>query len=673
MRRRTVISSAVLALAVPPGTAYASGSPGRVAASASEIGPLLFDTTILGGAFGRGPGGEQWVYTVASGEVGVFFALDAVSGEQMARFELPAAGGSWGLTVAPDSTVYVGTWPNAHLYRYVPGADRIQDLGQPPGFTGEPFAIWRVTTDAGGNVYGGTSGNQPGDGRVFGYDPTTGEVTDYGVGYPGDGIVRSVAYGHERVYAGTGPSLHLVEVDPRTGLNREIPLPDGARDRQPPDQYIYDVQVYGDYLLARAEPSKTLYVYDLAAGVWVDEQAGVRGFDFAAAGSNGGVWMVKDGELHHYDPTTAGSTGTGLEVPETRGLGWVRVPNKGFPRLSLAALTGDGDAWIYNPQTGRSRWHSPDIDPQPVTLRSIGRGPDGRIYASSYLSGGLAGFDPATGQTWQYPSGVGQAGTIATAGDRLYLGIYPSARLLSFDPREPFNYGANPIEHFSLFEHRQDRVFAIEPAGDRVALGTVAAAGASEGTLTFFNPETDEHEVHPSPVPGTNLASLAYDPAAGVLYGGAGSYLFAWDAAAGEAGWTGDLGRGVVSALQLAPDGHIWALTSTGWLLEIDTANPAQGPLRAAELYPGLQWDLDVDALLRHSRLLLDADGYLYGTTLGQLFRIDPATLDPANPQPETLVSDAYLLAADDAGDLYFARGTRLFTYARPAGTGLPS
>jgi streptogramin lyase len=646
--------STALRAALPPimlvGCLLATPTVQPQQAVVREIGSMLFNKTILGGAVGRGPKGEQWAYTVASGEIGVFFVLDAVSGKQIASFPLPDAGGSWGQAVAPNGTVYIGTWPNAHLYRYVPGAANVEDLGQPPGFEGEPFAVWRVDTDEEGNVYGGTSGNTPADGRAFRYDPVTATFTDYGAVSPGNGIVRSVAFSGGHLYLGSGPTRRLSQIDVETGVNTEIPLPDDA----PADQYVYDVEVHGELLLARTEPSKTLFVYNLATDRWVDEQANVLGFDFAPPGRLGGTWLVKDEELHHYDLRTFTMTGTGFATSWTRGLDWVRVGERRFPGLSLVSLTGEGDAWIYNPHTGASRQFTPEIDGQPVTLRSVGLGPDGDIYVSSYLSGGLAAYDPGEDAVRQYPPGVGQAGTIATHQDRLFLGIYPSARLLSFDPSQPFDSGVNPIDHFDLAAYRQDRIFAITSIGNRIAIGTVAAAGAPEGTLTIFDPATGSYDVHSGIVSGANVASLAY--ANGVLYGGAGGQLFAWNVDAAEVMWQVGLGMGTISALTVASEGHVWGVTSSGRLFELDPQT--QTVSRAKELYPGETWDENVDALLRHSRVLLDENGYLYGTTLGHLFRINPATLDV-----ETLADGAYLLAQDRAGNFYFARGPSLFVY----------
>lgn len=620
----------------------------------TNLGPMLLNKTVLGGVFGPGLNGEQWGYCVTTGEVGAFNVFNALSGKKIASYLLPEAGGSWGMAVDPDGRVYIGTWPNAKLFRFTPWSDGIEDLGQPHGFEGEPFAIWRIVTDPEGKVYGGVSGSTPNDGRVFKYNPETSLFTDYGVALEGNGTVRSIALSGDRLFAGSGPArCGLTEINLLTGAKKEISLPRSAQA----GQYVYDAQVIGNRLLIRTEPLKKLLVYDLPRSKWVDEQTHVAGLDFAPSDGTD-TWIVKDLKLQHYHLRTFKTEDTGIAVETARGLDWISLNDKSFPGKSLISLTVKGDAWIYNPQSGKVKYFTPEIDPQPVTLRSIARGPDGNIYASSYLSGGLARFNPVKKEKEQFPYGVGQAGTIAAVGEKLILGIYPSAHLLSFDPSKPFNFGENPIDHFNLFNYSQDRIFAIEPAGEQIAVGTIPAAGSYDGSLTIFDPATQTKEVFPGIIPGEGVGALEYDEK-GTLYGGAGNTLFSWDMKAAKMRWSTDPGLGNISAIQRNGNGHLWVLTGTSQIFEFDPLT--QQVLRSTQLYPNQSWDDKVDALLRCSRLLVNPDdGLLYGTTLGNFFRFDPKTFTA-----KTLDKNAYLLAQDALGHFYFARGADLFLYEK--------
>ncbi|SEG88065.1 hypothetical protein SAMN05444920_106180 [Nonomuraea solani] len=97
----------------------------------------------------------------------------------------PTVGG-WAAATATDGRIYLGTYPNSILYRYVPGQTTVTGLGRAEG--GYSF-IWDLEPGAGGKVYGGTSTRgalgvnpvyAPGASAViFSYDPVTGDVLPY--------------------------------------------------------------------------------------------------------------------------------------------------------------------------------------------------------------------------------------------------------------------------------------------------------------------------------------------------------------------------------------------------------------------------------------------------------------------------------------------------------------
>lgn len=54
--------------------------------------------------------------------------------------------------------------------------------------------------------------------------------------------------------------------------------------------------------------------------------------------------------------------------------------------------------------------------------------------------------------------------------------------------------------------------------------------------------------------------------------------------------------------------------------------------------------------------LVYGEDGYLYGTTLGKVFKLDSETWEM-----KVLADNAELFAQDVDGDIYFARGAELY------------
>ncbi|MFC7720403.1 NHL repeat-containing protein [Nonomuraea recticatena] len=126
---------------------------------------------LLGGVVAPGPGGKTVIWSASSGVPAHLNAVDPATGAEVARFDLPDAGGAWAVDATPDGSVYAGTYGNSHLFRWTE-KDGVKDLGNP--LQGETF-VWTLAAGEGATVYGGTS---PG-GRLFGYDPATG-VRDYG-------------------------------------------------------------------------------------------------------------------------------------------------------------------------------------------------------------------------------------------------------------------------------------------------------------------------------------------------------------------------------------------------------------------------------------------------------------------------------------------------------------
>lgn len=59
-------------------------------------------------------------------------------------------------------------------------------------------------------------------------------------------------------------------------------------------------------------------------------------------------------------------------------------------------------------------------------------------------------------------------------------------------------------------------------------------------------------------------------------------------------------------------------------------------------------------------RFLQFDDGYLYGQVRGDIVKINPDTLEH-----EVLAEDTKLFAMDPDGNIYFARGTKLYQYDR--------
>ncbi|TWD81000.1 outer membrane protein assembly factor BamB [Kribbella amoyensis] len=625
------------------------------AVTITEIGEPVHNLAVYGAAFGPRPDGGSNAYIVARGNPGALSVVDAGTATVTATYELPGASGSWGGVAVDDGTAYIPA--DAKLFRYRPGSDHVEDLGIP--LAGETTA-WRAATD-GRRVFVGT---YPG-GKLYSYDHNTGKIRDYGQVLPGEQYARSVAVAGDKVYVGLGTVAKLAEVDIRTGARREIPLPEKYRT----ETFVYDVNAARGHLIARTANANRMLVYDLGSDTWEADLGTGKGVDASPADPDGNVYYVAgDGKLTAYNlrtgelrPTTRTGMGT------ARGFGWATVDDPAYPGKTLVTADFSGNLTYYNPRTGASKVASTKLPGRPTQLQTIHAGPDGRIYASSYPSGGMSIYDPATA-TISENSVLGQVEGFGNWNNKLYAGVYPGAHLFEFDPSKPVQRGTNPREFAALTSDHQDRPFAIAGAGDRLAVGTIPDYGQLGGALTLVDPATGAKEVHRNVVPDQSVTALTtYD---GLVYGGTGIWgglgstptqtegkLFAFDPATGTKVWEGVPipGEKAITGLIVGPDGHLWGGT-VGKLFEFDPVT--RTVLRTIDVTP---FDWNVDHVWRSVHLAFAPDGSLCGN-----FRFTIACVDPATGAVDTLVTDAddvWTMGTD--GTIYFGRGATMYRLVR--------
>ena len=634
-------------------------SVGLMPGTVTRLGTPVRNVAANSAAYGTTPDGREVAYLGQNGSPAQLAQIDAHTGDLLAATALPGAAGVWALTVAPDGSVYAGTFSGGQLFRWIPGAGNAVSLGVP--LSGETY-IWDLVFDGEGNLYGGT---YPA-GKVFRYNLATGQVRDYGQLVADAQYARSVAWARGKVYVGLGTQrAQLVELDPGSGATREIPLPEPAASAG----MLYDLDAHRQFLFARTTDASSLVVYDLTMRRWVADLGATAGNAVSPPGLNNKVYYMKDGTLTSYDLRTGAVQPTNFTgLFSARGFGWVHLDTAEFPGNTLVSADSAGRVRLYNPTTGSRRTIESDAPAQPATIASTAIGPDGRVYVTGYQAGGFAVYDPATGAMSQYPRAtVGQAEGMLAAFDRLWLGVYPGAHILEFDPTQPFGYGTNPSEPFSLTAEEQDRPFALTATSDRLAIGTVPGYGQLGGALTLYQPATGEREVHRNVVQDqsitalTNIGDIVYSGTS--VYGGLGippaaqdSVVFAWDARTGTKLWqtTPIPGERAITSLITGPDGHLWGIT-VGMLFEMDPATGAV--LRTKKLYD-FEFT-DGYSVWSSGKLGVAPDNSLTAQIIGgTLLSIDPATL-----RTTELASGVSRPAFALNGDVYFVRDTDLYVY----------
>ncbi|MEV0148014.1 MULTISPECIES: hypothetical protein [unclassified Nonomuraea] len=561
------------------------------------------------------------LYSVTSSASGpaILGVRNAADASLVAERPLPLALGSWAVTVAPDHSVYVGSY-NAtagamgRLFRYDPATDEVRELGI--AVPGETF-VWTVAASPDGTaVYGGTSPN----GRLFRHDTATGRIDDLGSPVPGEQYIRDLAIAEDgTIYAGVGAqSMKVAVLRPDGTLVKVIDPPITGSG------YAYDLDVVGRHLLVRfgtTTGTNPMGVYDLAAGAWRDVVDDIDSLTVGGGRHGHQVYLVQGDELVTYDLRTRKTTKLGftdLGGGAARILGW----NGG----TLVGTSSTGRVWHYDRHRRRGRLFDSTLTGQPVSIRSMGVGPDGRIYAGGFFTGGLAAYDPATGASQFWPN-VGQSEAIVTHKGKLYLGVYPGARIYEFD-------GAEPRKLLELAGQEQDRPFALVSAGDWLAFGTVPKAGSVGGALGLLDPATGRTVIRRDLIPGQSIIALAYRD--GVLYGttsafgatgvpqGDAAHAFAYDIATDTLRWTttpvpGDLALGSIT---FDGDGRLWGLSPDA-LFELD---PATGRALRTVKHQTYPWSTATQVWL-DTNIEPGRDGRLYGKVQGKAYRIDRATM----------------------------------------------
>ncbi|MEV0385492.1 hypothetical protein [Nonomuraea sp. NPDC050643] len=649
MRVIAVALLTALSLTVPAQAETAAAPPTGCGFQNLGTLPLTGATTAGTALDARHPQGPR-VYSVTSSASGpaMLGIRNARDGRLIGERPLPLALGSWAVTVAPDHSVYVGSY-NAtagamgRLFRYTPSTDQVSELGIP--ISTETF-VWTVAASPDGSaVYGGTSPT----GKLFRYDTATGGYTDLGSPVPGDQFVRDLAVGENgTVYAGVGASSMKVAIlSPGGAVQRVI---------EPPIEgtgYAYDVDVVGRYLLVRFVTStgaNPMGVYDLGTRRWMDVVEDVDSLTVGGGRHGDDLYLFQDDELVKYHLKTRKITKlgfTGYGEGAARPLGWLGH--------TLVGTSSTGRIWHFDRKTGQGRLLDGTLTGQPVSIRSLGTGPDGRVYAGGFFTGGLAAYDPATGETQSWQN-VGQSEGIVTHKGKLYLGVYPGARIYEFD-------GTAPRLLLDLGGQEQDRPFAMISAGDWLAFGTVPKSGTHGGALGLLDPATGRTVIRRDLIPGHSIIGLAYRD--GIVYGATSAFggtstprgeavAFAYDIATDSLLWQttpvpGDLALGSIA---FDGAGRLWGLTPDS-LFELD---PATGRTVRAVQHQTYPWSSATQVWLDTN--LVFHKGYLWGKVQGKAYRIDPGTMALA------LIARpiSNLLLGPD-GHLYLSRFENFYTY----------
>lgn len=661
MRRLVAALTALVVVAVPAQQARAGNAAGEL----THLGQPILQVLSVDQALGSGLDGEPQAYFVVAGNANTpaeFAAVDIRTHRTVFDIRLPAGTTSWAVEYsAAERAVYFGmSDATGLLYRWRVGSTTVESLGAP--IPGEQ--IWTIDIAPDGTVYGGT---YPG-GRLFSYDPASSSVHDFGQVIADETYLRSVEATATTVWFGTQPHAKFASMDRATGAVTPIAIPEpyaswgGAA--------TYDIFDRGSRLFVRITGSggSVMLVRDQTSNTWVNQIAnpGTRAVSPTNPADGRTVYLrLSTGQIGAYDLSTDTYSPIGWAPNAIPGdFAWIDMANPEFPGLSLAFTYYYGRIYVLNLATRKGDYHQAQVMGAANPLTAISTGPDGKVYVGAFLSPpGMSRLDPATG-SFSLLSSAGQVEGYGVHNGRLLYGRYPGANLYRFDPARPWAMGTNPGAATAVGAE-QDRPKAFASLDHRVAVGSVPVSGVLGGALSLWDPASGAIETHRSVIPDQSVVSLAVH--GGVVYGGTSIYggygvdpvakqalLFGFDPATGKVVYKESVvERAVaVSGLTAAPDGHLWGLAGTT-LFEFDPGN--RRIVHRKELFADTGGERYGDGLT-----LAFVGDRLFGTAQGKLFEVNPGNwhvtiLDTTH--------DLFKLTAHD-GSLYLIGGqTSVYRY----------
>ncbi|GIP38962.1 hypothetical protein J31TS4_22420 [Paenibacillus sp. J31TS4] len=614
--------------------------------------------------------GKPVLYSVFKGRgetPTVFAVIDALSREVLGTYPMPGVEAAWGVKVATDGQVYIGTHYNGGLYRYNPGTKQFDYLGQ----FGSETHVFSMVAGPNGKIFAGT---YPG-GRLYEYDPAAGAIQDLGRPDPEEKYLRSLAYDAERnvLYAGAGGTKsRIYKIGPdgsKKGLLSTL-IPGGGDSYAWPygmdfeEDRLFVKFSNGDLLVVR--PDDTIDYYDPAG---MDIHSGQVA---AIPGQPGRVLFTLGANFYAYDSASRSSelvakVEGGVNFQDGR---FVDLQSPEWPGQTFVGLGSYGNVMYYNQDTGRTAVQPVQYEGAPILIQSIHQGTEGKIYAAGYMSG-FTSYDPATGAVSE-TNPLGQIESSAIRNGKLLLGAYAGGRVLEYDPNQPFS-AQNPRQLFDLRAYDQDRPFAMvyDEEHDRLFVGTVPNTTSLQGALAMYDFATGRLEVFRNLALNQSVISLAYKDGlvyvGTTVYGGLGTSgptetnakLVVFDPATKRKVFETIpvSGRKGVTGLTIAPDGSLWGVAED-MIFKFDTASrKVVSKIAKLRRYSasGTTWTW---GFLRFA-----PDGNLYGTSRGQFFMVKPETLE------FVMLNGSYgnYLNIDASGHLYFSdNDTTLWKYTPP-------
>lgn len=483
--------------------------PALPGAEITDLGSPMSALTVVEGAFGSLPDGRLAAYGPAQGENSALTISTVTDpAEAIGSPHMMGAGGGPTIAVAPDQTVYVGTYNNGDLYRWHPDSETMENVGSP---TSPAQFLYGLSSAPDGTVYGGT---YP-DAHVWSYHPDEGfadlgRITDdTSIQY-----ARATAYDsdHHALWVGTQASPRLLRKDLATGevtqITPAVPFTGSS---------ISDMDFAEGHVIVTN--NLHLRVFDAATRTEVDVIDAATGevtreYDQMGRGvsdaRDGKVWFGStDGKIRHlahYDLASRTATLTSHTTNNLPliGYGWTVEDDHDV----LYAFSGNyaAGAFRYDLTTNTSSNYTFELAPSPSPLGNVTVAPDGgTVVINAFLNGNGVKRDVASGEI----TPIVRLGQVEGWGwgenNTLYAGTYPSGSIKEYRPFEEES-STNPrtLAELSVLADqirpdevvvRDGRVWATSQPDYGMRGGAVTAINLADGEVTLTRPVVDDHSM----------------------------------------------------------------------------------------------------------------------------------------------------------------------------------
>lgn len=603
-------------------------------------------------------GTPTWYYTSPGAGNDSLYAVRIPDGKLLGVYPFPGGGGqSWDMVPLRNGDVYFSA--GSTLFKFDHSEGTVITVGRPYSNTG---MIWGLDLDPDGVLYGAT---YP-DARVFKLIPGEDRIIDMGSVSPQE-YARSMAASDRYLFIGLGPVTDLIAYDKQTGESISI-LPERYKGKT---GFVRFTEIRGNRLFASAgDDTNVILIYDIETLEVVHDLTSIA-TPISPADEDGVVYYRQYTAPYRYDLATDTFRQRGLIQPEASALGFSEIDESLIPEARRSRFQGPnlvglqrGQFWALNLDSYQLLQVPVEIYPTPIRINSMAATGD-KVYGGGITPGALFIRDTKTGETTFVPP-ANQTDSVVMYGDKLYFGTYTGANIKVYD------MVSEQITTLGTAGNDQDRPVAMIEHQGKIYVGTVPAYGLLGGALAVVDTQTHTIRSTRNVVPDHSIVALTATD--GIVYGGTSTLgglghdrapgdaaLFAWDTATGSALWTEKPleNEVAIGALVVGPDGLLWG-AGTHSVFAYDTAARKvvwQQQLRAASA-PAYTWR--------------EAFAATYGQYVLLTLNREYMVIADTDANTVTVVPGNYdRIVVDEDGNLYFTRGSELYMVPHEVWTAL--